>query len=98
MAYIVFRDNYILPKDITEYILTFLGPSNEEMNFIRELYYTPCWDWVKFQFGMYNFLKGKHLYTIYSDHRKLTSFHEYLLPRSAMKKRYLGWVYNMSYT
>jgi hypothetical protein len=94
MAYIYFRDNYILPKDITNYILTFLGPTHEEINFIKEMYYFPCWEWVKYQKGMYKFLKEKHRWTFLKDSDRLTSFHNYLLPALAMKRSYLLWLLN----
>ena len=35
MAYSFFRDNYILPKDITNYILLFLLPSDDDVTIFK---------------------------------------------------------------
>jgi hypothetical protein len=53
-AYAFFRDNYIgLPKDITNYIILFLLPSDEDVIFLKFAVYDDMVRRINYQYDLY---------------------------------------------
>ena len=54
-AYAFFRDNYIgLPKDITNYIILFLLPSDEDVLFFKFAVYDDMVRNINYHYNLYN--------------------------------------------
>ena len=66
MAYAFFLDNYILPKDITNYILLFLTYSDDDVHFYKYVVIDNMVRNIKYQYDLYNDVMNEPRWSRYS--------------------------------
>ena len=76
-AYAFFRDNYIgLPKDITDYIILFVQPCDDDVTIFKLFVHDGVSNTIKFQYNLYNDIMTNHRW---HEYRLWTSFIKYML-------------------
>ena len=77
MAYIFFRYNNVgLPKDITDYIITFLSPSDVDIEMLKLFVYDQCICNIRYNYHLY---VNVCCHPRFSAYRLWGSFHRYIL-------------------
>lgn len=76
MAYTFFKYHHILPKDICDYIITFVGYSDDDVEFFKLFTHDGVVNTIKFQYNLYNDVILNHRWHEYS---RWTSFIKYML-------------------